>query len=206
MGNNYKPSLLYIISKKLSGKNFIFEFYCKGKKTLDLGCGEGEFLKYDKEKMFGIDSNTRVIQRLKDEGYKVKEGSVVALPYEDGVHEIVHCHNVIEHLDVQTAYKMLEESHRVLMKGGHLILSSEVVTKKFWETFGHIKPYPPKAVLKLLRSESREEFEGISGLEKAGLFYIGDYHKNKLLYMLTFCVGYLIPFSRREYFLILRKK
>jgi ubiquinone/menaquinone biosynthesis C-methylase UbiE len=200
------PSLLYILRTRLQRKNFIFEFYCKGKKTLDLGCGEGEFLKNDKENIYGIDSNTRVIQCLKEEGCKVKEGTVTTLPYEDDTYEVVYCHNVIEHLDVQTAYKMLEESSRVLTKRGHLVLSSEVVTKKFWETFGHIKPYPPKAVLKLLRSESREEFEGISGLEQVGLFYIGDYYKNNLLYMFTFCIGYLIPFLRREYFLILQKK
>jgi SAM-dependent methyltransferase len=193
---NYKPSLLYIISKKLSGKNFIFEFYCKDKKTLDLGCGEGEFLKNDKENMFGVDPNARVIRRLHAEGFNVVEGSATALPYERDEFEVVHCHNVIEHLDIQTAYKMLEEASRVLTKGGHLVLSSEVVTHKFWNTFGHIKPYPPKAVLKLLRADSRE----------AVLFYIGDYHKNKLLYILSFCLGYITPFLRREYFLILRKK
>src|SRR3989339_391554 len=199
MKNNYTPSLLYAISSRLKGKNFIFEFYCKGKRTLDLGCGEGEFLKHDKEKMQGVDSNERAIARLTKEGFKVFLGSVTVLPYKKAEFEVVHCHNVIEHMDIETAHQMLEESARVLTRGGYLVLSSEVVTKKFWETFGHVKPYPPKAVLKLLRPDSREEFEGISDLEPVGLFYIGDYFKNKILYLLSFCIGYYTPFLRREY-------
>lgn len=202
----YKPSLLYIINTRLKGKSFIYEFYCKGKKTLDLGCGEGEFLKHDKENIFGVDSNARVIRRLLTEGFNVVEGSATRLPYERGEFEVVYCHNVIEHVDIDTALGMLKESSRILKKGGVLVLSSEVVTKKFWETFGHVKPYPPQAVLKLLRPDSREEFEGVFDLEPAGLFYIGDYFKNKIFYLVSFCVGYLTPFLRREYFIILRKK
>lgn len=202
----YQPSLFYIIQTRIKGKSFIYEFYCKGKKTLDLGCGEGEFLAYDKDTIEGVDPNVRAVTRLKKEGYTVKEGRADKLPHDDSVFEVVHCHNVIEHVDIETAHKMLEEVKRVLVPGGIFVLSSEVVTKKFWETFGHVKPYPPMAVLKLLRPESREEFDGISGFESVGLFYIGEYFKNKLLYLISFCAGYLTPFLRREYFLILKKK
>lgn len=203
---NYAPSLLYIIRTRLSGKSFVYEFYCKGKKTLDLGCGEGEFLKHDKERMHGIDPNKRVIARLTGEGYHALCGSATDIPHADASFEVVHCHNVIEHLDIATAYTMLEESARVLKPGGHLLLSSEVVTKKFWETFGHVKPYPPAAVVKLLRPDSREEFDGIDTLESVGLFYIGDHHRNKFVYLVKFVLGYLTPLFRREYFLILKKK
>jgi hypothetical protein len=47
---------------------------------------------------------------------------------------------VIEHLDVGAAHAMLREALRVLRPGGCLVLSSETVNKKFWETFGHVKP------------------------------------------------------------------
>lgn len=203
---SYIPSLFFIIKSRLKKRNFVYEFYCKGKKTLDVGCGEGEFLKNDKTLVHGFDPNERVVKRLAGEGYHVQSGSAAQMPYKDGEFEVVHCHNVIEHVDIPTAYTLLTESARVLKKGGHLVLSSEVVTKKFWDTFGHIKPYPPNAVIKLMRPESREEFDGIDTLEPVGLFYIGDYHPNKLVYLTMFILGHLTPFFRREYFLIFRKK
>lgn len=195
-----------MLRTRRKGGNFIYEYYFKNKKTLDLGCGEGEFLKYDKEYMIGVDPNVRVIEKLVHEGYKAQVADARNLPFKDGEFEAVHCHNVIEHMDVATAYKMIEESARVLSSGGILVLSSEIVTRKFWMTFGHVKPYPPESVVKLLRPDSREEFEGIKNLEPVGLFYIGDYFKNKLIYLISFTLGYFTPLCRREYFLILRKK
>jgi SAM-dependent methyltransferase len=203
---HYKPSFLFILKSRLKGRSFLYEFYFKGKKTLDIGCGEGEFMKHDKNLIWGFDPNKRVVDRLKSEGYKAESANGAKMSYADNEFEMAHCHNVIEHLDVSTAYNMLVEARRVLKSGGSLVLSSEVVTKKFWETFGHIKPYPPAAIVKLLRPDSREEFEGLAGFEPVGLFYIGDLRKNKLAYLVTFTLGYFTSLFRREYFLVLRKK
>lgn len=206
MRNNFVPSFWFMLSSRLKGRNFLYEFYFKGRKTVDVGCGEGEFLKFDRENITGFDPNKRVVERLKSEGFKAVYADCTAMPFNDGQFEMAHCHNVIEHVDVSTALAMLRETARVLRHGGYLVLSSEVVTKKFWETFGHVKPYPPAAVLKLLRKNSREEFDGLSEFEQAGLFYIGDLFKNKFLYLLSFTIGHFTPMLRREYFLVLRKK
>ena len=85
-------------------------------------------------------------------------------------------------------------------------MSSEVVTERFWDTFGHVKPYPPGALQKLLRQKSREEFEPIVGLEYLGVFYLGEYFKNKILYGISAFLGYYTTILRREYFVVLRRQ
>lgn len=201
-----KPSFLQIVFARLRGKNFLYEFYFKGTSTLDVGCGEGEFLKLNKKELVGVDLNERAIAKLSAEGFNAKVGSATALPFADATFERVHCRNVIEHLSISDAYKLLQEAGRVLKPEGLFVLASEVVTKKFWHTFGHTKPYPPEAIIKLLRDESREEFEKLEGFVYVDTLYFGDYHKNKLLYLLSVFFAYYTPLCRREYFLVLKKQ
>lgn len=201
-----KPSFLNIVISRLKGKSFLYEFYFKDKKTLDIGCGEGEFLSLNKDTITGVDLNDRVVKKLVDDGYLASVGSATELPFPDATFERVHCRNVIEHLSIEDAYKLLNESGRVLESGGLFVLASEVVNKKFWDTFGHTKPYPPNAIIKLLRDESREHFEKLNGFVYVDTLYFGDYHKNKLIYFLSVLIAYYTPLCRREYFLVLKKQ
>ncbi len=203
---NYKPSYLFILKKRLQNKNWIVEFYFKNKKVLDLGCGEGEFLLIDKDNFYGIDINQRVVSSLQAKGLQVKLGSVDKIDYPDGSFDGVYCHNVIEHISLDKAYNLIKESGRVLAKDGLFILASELVTTKFWHTFGHVKPYPPEAVVKLLRHDSREDFEGIDCFEKVATIYFGQYFKNKIMYFISTFIAYYLPLFRREYYLVLKKK
>ncbi|KKQ27896.1 MAG: hypothetical protein US42_C0004G0035 [Candidatus Magasanikbacteria bacterium GW2011_GWC2_37_14] len=201
-----KPSLFFILLKRLQKKSFLYEFYFKNKQTLDIGCGEGEFLNNDPENIYGVDLNKTAIGRLLNKGCKVKLGDITKLDYESNYFEAVHCSNVIEHLNVEEALQMIKEGARVLKKAGIFVLASEMPTRFFLDTFGHIKPYPPKAIKKLLRENSYEAFEGVDNLEYLTEFYIGNYHKNPILYACSFILGFYLPFFRREYFVILRKK
>jgi SAM-dependent methyltransferase len=203
---NYRPSYLFILKKRLQSKSWLVDFYFKNKKVLDIGCGEGDFVKIDKDNFYGIDINKRVVSDLQAKGLQVKLGSVDKIDYPDSFFEGIYCHNVIEHLSIDKAYDLIKESARVLAKDGLFILASELVTRKFWHTFGHVKPYPPEAVLKLLRHDSREEFEGINCFEKVGIIYFGQYFKSKAVYLVITFIAYYLPFFRREYYLVLKKK
>jgi len=190
----------------MQGKNFLYEFYFKGHKTLDVGCGNGEFMRLDPVLIEGFDPNEKVVDQLRKEGLKASTGDGSHMNYPNDSFPRVHCRNVIEHLYPETAYAMLQESARVLSPHGLLILGTEVPTAKFWGTFGHTKPYPPGAIKKLLRRDTREEFDSITELECVGVLYLGHYFKTKFFYLLSSLVAYYLPMFRREYFIVLKKK
>lgn len=206
MNKSFKPSFFSMLAMRLEKKDFIYESYFKNSNVLDVGCGNGEFLKNDRERIEGLDANATVIDGLREAGYKVKAGDAGAIPYADGSFAGVHCRNVIEHLYPQEAYAMLKECARVLTPGGLLVLGTEMVTEKFWGTFGHTRPYPPGSIKKLLRSATREEFESIEELECLHIVYLGHFSRYKLLYFICSLIAYHLPFFRREYFMVLRKK
>lgn len=200
-----KPSFLRMLRSRLAGRDFIHDFYCKGKHVLDVGCGEGEFIRRDPKNIEGVEPNTDAVKKLTAQGLKVTEGSLPTLPFPDGAFDVVHSRNVIEHLDISTAHNLLTEGVRLLEDGGVLIIASEVVTKEFWDTFDHVKPYPPTALLKLLSERNREKFSSVRGLEHVATIYLGNYYRNKALYFLSCLIAYYLPFSRREYFAVFKK-
>ncbi len=202
---NYAPSFAYIVKKRLQKKSFLYEFYFKGKSTLDIGCGNGEFMVNDPKMFTGTDLNPDVVKRLKDRGFKADTASADRLPYADNTFEMAHCHNVIEHVTPIVAYGLVKEAMRVLKPGGMFVLSTETVNDEFWDTFGHVRPYPPTAIMKLFREKTREEFEAIRGVEKVGLFYFGNCYRNKLAYFLSAMIGYYTPLFRREFYIVLKK-
>lgn len=102
----------------------------KGKRVLEIGLGQGA----DAEQIIrrggiysGVDltaeaaKRTETRFRLKNLDYEtVKQGSVLALPFEDDYFDIVFSHGVLHHVpDIKQAQK---EIHRVLKPSGELIV------------------------------------------------------------------------------------
>jgi len=201
-----KPSFFFILTNRLKKKNFLFEFYFKGKRTLDVGCGQGEFIANDPKNIIGIDINESVIESLSGQGYGVKLCGADNLSFDDGEFEAVHCRNVIEHMEISTAYRMIKEIARVLKRDGIFVLCSEMPTRHFWSTFGHVKPYPPQAIKKLIKKDLREGFEFVEGFDFINVFYFGQYFNNKIIYFLSILISYYLPLGRREYFLVLKRR
>jgi len=96
---------------------------------LDVGCGDGELLHlFGGNQSYGIDLNpTRLPLALK-RGLKVSLADGCQLPYRDGCFETVVSMKVLEHVPMME--KMMKGINRVLMTGGHWIVSVPSVTLK----------------------------------------------------------------------------
>jgi ubiquinone/menaquinone biosynthesis C-methylase UbiE len=103
-----------------------------GVRVLDAGCGRGEVLLACARAgadVAGIDYSEAAMEISRETLAGVAHaefvrGSVVALPWPDATFDRVLCADVIEHLDPDEARRALDEFHRVLCRGGLLLVHS----------------------------------------------------------------------------------
>jgi 2-polyprenyl-3-methyl-5-hydroxy-6-metoxy-1,4-benzoquinol methylase len=103
---------------------------CKGKRTLDYGCGEGygtAILAKNASSVVGVDVDPEAIEHSKDlyadfsnASFHFLESSL--LPFPDGHFEFITCFEVIEHVTNQE--EILSELSRVLSPTGTLLIST----------------------------------------------------------------------------------
>jgi len=190
------------------GDPFIHQYF-QGRKVLDVGCGTGRFLKRRPEDFFGVDLSPEMVKICLDQGLSAFEASATSLPYPDGSIEAINCDNIIEHLPPAQAAAMLHEFGRVLRPGG-LVLIRSPLGEGIWNTFSHVRPYPPAAIQKLLKTapESfvRPEGNWLRHLRTGSVYYSGRYFQNRFLYLLSTFWVWHVPWARRHgYVLVLYK-
>jgi len=110
---------------------FLFDdYFAKGDKVLDLGCGNGRYLEYFKEKevdYFGIDSSEKLIQIAKN---KYPEGNFQVadafnLPFSDNFFDKIFSIAVLHHIPSnELRLQFLKETKRTLKPGGILIVTA----------------------------------------------------------------------------------
>jgi SAM-dependent methyltransferase len=88
-----------------------------GTRVLDAGCGEGVFVSEYAARLAieGVDENYS--------SERVRQGSLLELPYESGTFDRVLCLDVLEHLAYQDQATALGEICRVLGPGGEAFIS-----------------------------------------------------------------------------------
>ena len=103
----------------------------KPKALLDVGCGNGMYLKshlgYTPELYCGIEAVPSLIQEAEANGLRVTAVDLNGLwPYVDNTFDVLHCSQVIEHLHNTRLF--VQEMFRVLKPGGTAIVGSENLT------------------------------------------------------------------------------
>ena len=139
-------------------RNFLAEYllrqsfhYLKTcRRILDVGCGTGEFIKLSPRRITGIDTNRQTLFACRRQGFTVKSGSATKIPYPQSSFDGLHCSHVIEHLEPRGAYFFLKEATRVLKPRGILVISSPLLWSGFYDNLTHVKPYPPRAIMRYL--------------------------------------------------------
>lgn len=199
-----------IVKSKISGNSpYIAKVRCKNKKTLDIGCGFADFLKFDPVNFVGVDVNTEAVNFCKKKGFNVKFSSVDKLPFGDASFEAVVSWLVLEHLEPRLAYEMFKEVGRILKPGGEFIVSTEMPTIHIWDAFSHIRPYSPLSIAKILNKKDacdQETFEKIADMKIVGIYYNGVFFRNALLNALSQFVANVTPFNRINYTMIIKKR
>ena len=107
--------------------NFDFK---KGKKMIDIGCGDGTdveiFINEFGLKTYGIDiyENKNLLKMNK---LIFKKASILDIPYTDGFFDYVFLHDILHHIDEKNQRKekhinALREIKRIVKRGGYIII------------------------------------------------------------------------------------
>ena len=88
-------------------------------KTLDVGCGIGDMLKFNSSSV-GVDINPKTVEFCKIQKLDARLMSGDYLPFDDNSFDSVLLDNVLEHLD--NPISLLNEIKRVLCEDGSLLI------------------------------------------------------------------------------------
>lgn len=135
----------------------------KGKKILDVGCGDGKFTSAlaRETETIGIDFSENAIRFAKclvpEASFLVMNATQMEFP--DANFDVVTCLDVIEHLPGHRVKKVIDEIYRVLKPEGVFIIS--VPSKRMPLVHKHYRHYSYSEVCELFKA--RFEVMGVSG-------------------------------------------
>ncbi|MCP9795934.1 class I SAM-dependent methyltransferase, partial [Synechococcus lacustris] len=188
-----RESILERLDQYKGVLTYIKEEYPRAK-TLDLGCGRGEWLEKCQQYELsaqGIDASSSMIKYCKKEGLNACKGNIFKImPHlKNNCYSLITAFHIIEHLENDKITKLLYEAERLLTKNGIMIIEMPsidniyVSTDSFYLDETHINKIHPKLLIYKL---------GIHGFKSTELNYINgepEEEQNHLMKKLFYNVG-----------------
>jgi SAM-dependent methyltransferase len=118
-----------------------------GHKILDVGCGFGaklQLLRASGFNVVGVETNDDMVAANLKAGLKcmhVEDFSRTA-----DLYDLILMSHVIEHFPPDGLLKFLDGYLDRLKTGGHLIITTPLLSPYFYEDFDHVKPYHPTGI------------------------------------------------------------
>lgn len=116
--------------------------------VVDVGCGFSDFASQVQQKnpmavTYYLDGNPDTVEKLRMQGYNAQiYHAPERLPFDNGQIEFIHCSHLIEHLQPQELYLLLQEINRTLAVQGVLVFSAPTLWEGFYDDLSHVRPYP----------------------------------------------------------------
>lgn len=96
------------------------------RRLLDCGCGTGVNLPMlaAHGQAFGFDITWTGLKFAADHGeQRLAQASVLHVPFCDGAFDVITCFDVLQCLEPEAGRRVLQEFHRILAPGGHLVMN-----------------------------------------------------------------------------------
>jgi len=135
-------------------------FLRTGSDVVDLGCGRGEFLGLLRDNGYngiGVDNDKEMSDICRNNGFEIIISDIIDFLGSGKKYDAIFASHIIEHLNGETAEKMIELCYESLNPGGKIFLitpNSEnlhVMTVSFWLDPTHVRFYPRMFLEELIR-------------------------------------------------------
>jgi glycosyltransferase involved in cell wall biosynthesis len=124
-------------------------------KAIDLACGRGEWLELIKNNGFtakGCDLDAEMVELCRQKKLEVKECDIIEFlgEQQNNSVDIISAFHIIEHINFELIRKLIQESQRILVPGGILIIETPnpenliVASCNFYLDPTHKRPIPPE--------------------------------------------------------------